>query len=473
MARYQYRISGELGWMSNSGNAVLAITNPPGSGKRLTIRSLEINPLGSSSTGTAGTASAAPSTAVTLARATVAGGIPVTPTRLDTNAAAWPSTVEITRRASVSSPLVIQRSFIAKQLNQASLSWLGRQQATGRLSALWKTPRRDSTVEGLTVRAGEGLALYCSTLQNAIPVRVSATLEILGSPNRSYQVRYYTAIIGQDEAAFAINNTAGSGQTVVLRNVSIEEVGTYDSPYFQLVPMGAILEGEATERLQVLKPDTAFPDPTAWLDVRQDVAFLPFGMPENALADSSTGSPKGFNYLKTKDFLGPVFRTVFPEYTIRPGNTGDLRPCGQAWQDIMARRAGITIREGEGVALVSGAETAAGATAAVGVSGWNPFEFAADIDVENAATPKLTLTGLKPGTEVRVFDAGTTTELAGAESIGTGTFEWFYDTDTVTAVDVVVLSLGYLNIRLPGLALGASDVSVPIQQQIDRQYLNP
>jgi hypothetical protein len=129
------------------------------------------------------------------------------------------------------------------------------------------------------------------------------------------------------------------------------------------------------------------------------------------------------------------------------------------------------LNPGEGVALVSSAETAVGAQAAW--SGWPILHFGAVIDVEPQFSPTLTLTGLQNPSEVRIFDAGTTTEIAGQENITGGTFSWQYDTDAYSSVDIAILSLGYQNIRLTSFSLPTSgDSSVPIQQQLDRQYSN-
>lgn len=84
----------------------------------------------------------------------------------------------------------------------------------------------------------------------------------------------------------------------------------------------------------------------------------------------------------------------------------------------------------------------------------------------------LELTGLKNPSEVRVFNAGTTTEIAGSESVTTGTFSTGIDAASYPSVDIAVLALGYQNLRLLGIDT-TSDVSIPIQQQLDRQYLNP
>ncbi len=83
----------------------------------------------------------------------------------------------------------------------------------------------------------------------------------------------------------------------------------------------------------------------------------------------------------------------------------------------------------------------------------------------------LTLTGLKTNTEVRVYNTGTTTELAGQESVTSGTFTAQLDRGTYSAVDISILSLGYQNTRLTNVSI-SSNVSIPVQQIIDRQYAN-
>ena len=80
----------------------------------------------------------------------------------------------------------------------------------------------------------------------------------------------------------------------------------------------------------------------------------------------------------------------------------------------------------------------------------------------------LTLIGLQVNSEVRVYIAGTTTEIAGVENSGTT----FVDaTIAVDSVDVVVLNLQYLAIKIKNVDT-SSDVTLPIQQVFDRQYKN-
>ena len=84
----------------------------------------------------------------------------------------------------------------------------------------------------------------------------------------------------------------------------------------------------------------------------------------------------------------------------------------------------------------------------------------------------ITLTGLKNPTEVRVFDAGTTTERAGtgAENVTTGSHE--FSVPVSTSIDINILSLGYQNMRILAYST-AVDASIPVSQVLDRQYNNP
>ena len=80
----------------------------------------------------------------------------------------------------------------------------------------------------------------------------------------------------------------------------------------------------------------------------------------------------------------------------------------------------------------------------------------------------LELTGLKTNTEVRVFAAGTITEVAGIENSGTSVS---FDISE-SSVDITIHSLGYLNQIIEGVTT-TTNVSLPISQVLDRQYNNP
>ncbi|MCJ8333414.1 MAG: hypothetical protein MJH10_04060 [Epibacterium sp.] len=80
----------------------------------------------------------------------------------------------------------------------------------------------------------------------------------------------------------------------------------------------------------------------------------------------------------------------------------------------------------------------------------------------------LTLNGLQADSEVRVYEAGTFTEIDGVENSGTS----FSTSVTVPSVDIVIFSLQYLPIKLFAIDT-TSNVALPISQQFDRNYNNP
>ena len=84
----------------------------------------------------------------------------------------------------------------------------------------------------------------------------------------------------------------------------------------------------------------------------------------------------------------------------------------------------------------------------------------------------LTLTGLKVNTEVRIYSAGTQTELTGVENSGTS-FAYTYTYVPSTEIDIVVHNISYQYIKLTNVLLGSGDASLPIQQIPDRWYDNP
>lgn len=87
-------------------------------------------------------------------------------------------------------------------------------------------------------------------------------------------------------------------------------------------------------------------------------------------------------------------------------------------------------------------------------------------------TINLTLTGIVDGSEVRIMEAGTTTELFGLESKQTGV-DPVYSYQTAQAVDIVVHHVEYNYWRMASYQLPAADGSLPVSQIFDRNYRNP
>lgn len=83
------------------------------------------------------------------------------------------------------------------------------------------------------------------------------------------------------------------------------------------------------------------------------------------------------------------------------------------------------------------------------------------------------LTGLQAGSEIRAYvgtNPSTAVELSGIESSGTSFT--FNQSQAGNAGYIQIFSLSYLPITLP-ITYSAENISIPIQQSIDRQYLNP
>ena len=90
----------------------------------------------------------------------------------------------------------------------------------------------------------------------------------------------------------------------------------------------------------------------------------------------------------------------------------------------------------------------------------------------------VTLTGMKDFTEVRVYSAGTTTELAGIEnvvsaSVGANDNDFSFSQGEGVNIDIVIISLLFENQRIENFTIPSSDSEIPIQQSTDRNYLNP
>lgn len=96
--------------------------------------------------------------------------------------------------------------------------------------------------------------------------------------------------------------------------------------------------------------------------------------------------------------------------------------------------------------------------------------------VNNSTT--LTITGI-PGTgvgdaldsEVRIYTAGTTTALDGAENVSTGSFAYTFNSGG--NVDIVILNLAYEYFKLSAFTLPASSSSQAVVLRNDRNYSNP
>jgi hypothetical protein len=93
----------------------------------------------------------------------------------------------------------------------------------------------------------------------------------------------------------------------------------------------------------------------------------------------------------------------------------------------------------------------------------------ATVTVNNNIT--LTLTGLVSGSDIVILDAGTNTERVNVDEHGSTTYNYSY-TDSGASVDIGVFKAGYIPFYIRGYTLPASNGSVPINQVVDRYYID-
>lgn len=83
-------------------------------------------------------------------------------------------------------------------------------------------------------------------------------------------------------------------------------------------------------------------------------------------------------------------------------------------------------------------------------------------------TPSVfTVTGLQANSEVRIYTAGTATELAGIENSSTS----FASVVEAPSVDIVIHHLDYQYLRISNVVI-SGDTTLPVQQVFDRNYHN-
>jgi hypothetical protein len=202
-----------------------------------------------------------------------------------------------------------------------------------------------------------------------------------------------------------------------------------------------------------------------------NIGFIPLGVPEIAIAQASAGTPQGMNYLHTRDFWGPMYRNMLVEVA-HMKSAGIPDTFGTSYShkggDLFGRRAGITLNQGEGIAIVNSAETAVGVQAAFG--GWPALSFAMQVDVENATQPYLTLTGLIAGSDIVVLTPGTSTILNQVDSYSGTSWSWAYDQDIVSSADIGIIKPGYVPLYIRNVSLGTVGATIPVAQSIDRNY---
>lgn len=355
---------------------------------------------------------------------------------------------------------------------------------------------KSNNIESIIVAPGEGISVMLNNtldLDGANATKefhtylIEGTFSIdWGGGAKTYFFTDYMSPNGESSVLFSIMNNTGSGQNLTLLDLTISEIGDTSTPYFMIVPFDAIDPQASVDDYRdvpYMKIDTNGSNIDSFVDIKKDVAIYPKGFSTGgALFPMSFGSAvpaNGLNYLVTKDFLGPIFSAFFAEksefITNPTTNVNNLMTTIAQKDDTMFKGNDFYLSEGEGFAIVASAEPLSGVGAGtanqVNKPSMGKFDYSVTFTVEDV-TLTLELTGLVAGSEVRVLLAGTETELAGIETSGT-TFTWDYVYSAGYYVDIIVHSLSYEYLRLPNVLLTSTGVSIPIQQRIDRNYVNP
>lgn len=149
------------------------------------------------------------------------------------------------------------------------------------------------------------------------------------------------------------------------------------------------------------------------------------------------------------------------------GSAGTITFTGNTFDGYAASN-GNTGNEAIFVNIASGTVTiniaGGGSTPSIRTAG-------ATVIVNNSVT--LTLTGIVPGSDIVILDAGTATERANVDAHPSSSYSFSYSYSTGDYVDVCVYKAGYVPFAIRNYLLGATDASLPINQVPDRNYSNP
>jgi hypothetical protein len=473
MAKYQYIISSDGNWQSMFGHALLAITNTSGSGRKITMRSLNIDV-----NSVAGATSAAITKAILYKGTVINSGEDMSSnvTKMDSDNT-LPPTVKVKRYSAIDTVANKLRAYTASRFGSTAgtQNTLNNHKAYGKYGGmLYRSAMKgtESTIEAFYIRQNEAVALIADTVQASSPLKVTVTVSV---DAKTYIWSYFANTIA-GLSLFSLENTGTN--VVKILSVAIQEMGTTDTPYLRLVPIGQVYgmydNDVSNQNISIVKMNSVAPTLTSsTVKVLTDVGFIPSGVPESYLSQGSAGTPKGLSYLHTKDFDGPTFKVFFPEMEKnKPGGVSeDMIGHGYSFHnvDIGIRKTGLVINPGEGLALVASAETAVGVQASF--SGWASLKFTAIFDVEPQTSPYLTISNVINGTDVVVLVAGTTTELTSADAVTGGAFSWNYDPDVVANVDICLYKTGYIPYIIRNVALGLLGASIPVSQVADRNYI--
>jgi hypothetical protein len=402
MPKYQYRGLVEECATQDVGFAYFVLVNPSGSGRKLTLRSLEVYN-NSSYQGTA-------ATAIIVSRndeSEVSFNDDITSWGTESDPS-WSlsSYVKVYRGGGISVEKPIHTLLATRQsgaLGTQNTLLFGKPQTFGARKLQGRRSTTGSTVEHIMLRAGEAFSLYCKPNPTALcnPIRVNLQLCV----NAKCITYDFIANGYPGTNLCSVINKAGSSDVVEIISYSVMDVGTSDTPTLKLVPVGQMYAWDVNDTCKQipmwLSPlNTTYPAPPSGMKMYTNIGFIPYGVPEVAISAASPGGlPKGLNYLHTRDFDGPVFRNMLAEPAgYRGAGNAFLDNLGYSYgmhqSDWLVRDAALVINPGEGIAVVNSAETAVTGAA---FGGWPALSFGMTIDDAPINVPVIATSGIVAG----------------------------------------------------------------------------
>ncbi len=239
-----------------------------------------------------------------------------------------------------------------------------------------------------------------------------------------------------------IQNTNFTGARKGFKLAGSTDATNHVFNYNILTDCGPVSAGRVPIRNCTFQSSTSAASGALWWDSFTDIKDSSFL--NNSMLDS--GIHKGLNYPSGYGIRHDDAGTVVYDNLTFAGNDADIYFSGRGTLTVQA------------------------------INGSNPITYVVDnngaiVDIQNSKT--LTLTNIVIGSEVRIYLAGTTTELTGIESEDDGTFEYTYNYTGDFDVDIVIHHIEYVYYRLENITMGADNSSIPIVQQKDRWYSNP
>lgn len=389
MTRHYYRLYTSFRWLSGSGNCIFTIQNRVGSGKKVVITGIEVNCL-------TAVRSVTPYDVVRVDQ--LYGGEDAYVSKYD-SLSQLPSTVIVRKNCGVN---------VLQTFNR--MSYIYGVTTSAIILPLFVPKLKKYNPSPIVLRENQGIAVLGSVDSSTAPAYSEITFKVDDS---QFTAVSYSILGGRQISPIAILNTDAT-RTVTVNRIIVYEVGTLDTPFIQIVPLGTIAFQSTYDNIaryntmNVTKYDTSSPDLSNIIEVYQDVPMIPKGLPQAYASEGGAATPKGYNYLHTRDFDGTRFMTFFPEY--RTGGIG-LKP--DDWGFTLKRKnnvikQNIVLYEGEGIAAVSSTETL---STFGGLAGWVFMDIGINLYVESTCEINIKVLDNKftPLSDVKVaiIDAST------------------------------------------------------------------